>query len=105
MTYSALCKTWYFFTANIFQAGAAGFFIWVGWRVKKTVNEYNKHTNALLSSNNSIVDEDQNDVQAAMEMQFRLKAVRNMSIVIWTITLTVGYQTLYTIIYTAFADD
>ena len=38
-------------------------------------------------------------------MAFRLKAVRNMNIIIWTITLTVAYTTLYTIIYTIWADD
>ena len=58
---SSLCHTWYFFTANIFQGGAALFFIWVGLSVKKTVDAYNKHTNALLSSS-SISDVDQNDL-------------------------------------------
>ena len=61
-TSSNLCHTWYFFTANIFQTGAALFFIWIGLSVKNTVDAYNKHTNALLSSSNSISDVDQNDL-------------------------------------------
>ena len=40
-----------------------------------------------------------------MEIESRLKAVRNMNIIIWTIALTVGYTTLYTIIYMFFSDD
>lgn len=40
-----------------------------------------------------------------MEIQSRLKAVRNMNIIIWTIALTVGYTTLYTIVYTFFSND
>ena len=48
---SDFCHTWYFLIANIFQGGAALFFIWVGLSVRKTVDAYNKHTNALLTSN------------------------------------------------------
>ena len=63
-TSSSLCHTWYFFTANLFQGGAAVFFIWTGLSVRRTVDAYNRHTNALLSNNSTVSDVDQNDRQA-----------------------------------------
>ena len=37
ITYSGLCHTWYFVVSNLFMAVAAGFFIYIGHRVSKTV--------------------------------------------------------------------
>jgi len=34
---ASLCKTWYFFTANIVNMLATVFFIWIGWRVNRSV--------------------------------------------------------------------
>ena len=102
-SFSDLCHTWYFFVANFFQAFATAFFIWIGLRVRKTVGEYNRHTKAIMSSESQ--NEESENQQAVMEIEIRLKAVRNMSIIIWTISLTVAYMTIYTIVYSFFSDS
>ena len=50
-------------------------------------------------------NEESENQQAVMEIEIRLKAVRNMSIIIWTISLTVAYMTIYTIVYSFFSDS
>jgi len=45
------------------------------------------------------------ELAAKMEMDFRLRAVRNMMVVIVTITITMTYGCLYTIILYIWASD
>ena len=85
--------------------GAAGFFIWIGYRVNRSVQQYNKHTVLLMEDGmNDSHRSDQMEQSAKLEIAHRLRAVKNMTIIIWTVSLTATYVFIYTLVLLAWAD-
>ena len=104
--YGKQCKSLAFLGAGFFNQLANGFFIFIGWRVSRSVDAINTHQRELLSdSNSSQVTNDKIIDNLNQEIEFRNKAKRNMWLTIGLICFVVTYTTLYSLVLRVGTDE
>ena len=126
---SGLCHSFYFIIPSLVNQIVNSFFIYIGVRIMRTINEINSHHTALITpvtqptalnvsaskesssdtshlqtANNTSVS-DINFAPQTNDVEHRRKAARNMWLIIVTIFTIATYSSLYSVILFVWADS
>ena len=100
VTYTSLCKTYYFILPNTVNQIVNIVFVFVGFKISKSIREFNKGQLSLIEDEPDVAVQGQKQ-----EIEARKKSMCQLWLIIITISFDVTYQSLNSLILFFYGDE